>query len=914
MKMTFQLVKIILIYQLFQLVLVGCGKSPGNSAQNNAPITIVPSPVQSTVEEVSEGSTQCETINNESKIIEIDSLTAQVALLLKDVPDEPIIDVALFDSMRILIPHTRICTSNTNAVLISAARQTHGATLLLRERNSRKLFSISSIRLDVGKRMQFGTVRGTGGGFIHGHLLNFANTNVHGEIEELGWPIAIGADGEWQSGVLPAGFWSVKISDSQGNQAQFKEVKLVSEQVQIPKFSLPSKTSQLSPLWSGNLKESTASYLISSALDPAEMRIALEPSFTNVFWKPFHQVVTITVPSSGRHQVFAQVRSANGSVSEIFAHELNAQVLELTGNVDAVLITPILNMFEFSKSNMPMKGFITTTPPAGAIEHSVTIDIEDLPRNWVPVGTPLEFSLPVSHDSCGSHNVYVRFRSADAKESPSLTRIQNVRCWDRSLPVSPLEARYGHSAINISTAEWYDALLIWGGQNESRLFNDGAILRKQQSGVWVWEILPPSPLSPRTRPFVIAGIDHVLIYGGEDLAGNQLGGWALYNVMTKTWKSVDDFPIEERAIQPPALKYPAVGYVYDAHPWWVDYYGAFIIVGGERVDEPGEAQVSDEVYYLFEQKDMEIESGWTMETAWEPVSRATYSSGKGRVDNYFYVHSGVTNPSGTPTTSWPDNSSDNLELSGNLQVFGFYTDDKGNEEGSDDELVFINHLYRSRDSRTGALHGQPFFLNRLDKVNSADQDMQKVVPNFDFVNDQIESQLMCVYGATKYTDEFPDVCGSYLVGQTQTLSAFCRRLVDSFFFAPVGRQSICYSPRGASGNESSNGRLYNYYATMDGAPKERKLSRGSTPQYLMNTLDGFFMFWSGMAANGGEFLSDGGIYLTNRDKWVPITQFEAPTPRTDFTATAINYENVILIWGGRTAAGITAGGALYALP
>jgi hypothetical protein len=811
---------------------------------------------------------------------------AEFAITLKDIDPEPDIEFAVLDSNQKRIDSTRGCTNDPATLLIKLDLEQTGTTLHIRENKSGKLFTFPQVSWQIGKRNYFGIAAGNTGNKVFGEIEHPNPTLVKGEISELSWKVQTTSNGQWSTGPLPSGIWSIKLFDPENSTARWQSLSITAPETNLGLARLTAAEHSLSPLWQGVLRTPRAIFVLAAPLETIEVRISLASNFAQAFWKPFKQLQEITIPTSGRHLVYAQFRNGEGSVSELHVHEFSSEVIELDGQADAVLAQTTVSVFNPSTT-------VTTTPPAGATQHSITIDVDGLSREWINVDTPLTLSLPKSLASCGRHSVFIRFRDSRGLESESLTRTWNVSCWENTVPDSPLASRYGHGAVAIKlnpSSPDADATLIWGGRNNNQLFGDGAILKKDATG-WIWETLPQSPLSPRTRPNLAVGKNHIFVHGGEDLTGNPLAGWALLDLRTRTWISENEFNQQSAANPPAGLKKSSVAYVTDLNTKYAN--GMFVIVGGEKSDNQNGVTVSDKYHALFELNG-EIRKTWEVFTAKRATSRAT--SGVGAHPGLFYVHGGISTPSGT-SAERNDLSGTDFEISADLQVFAFFTN-----EANNNNLTLINNIYKAKNSRTGALGGHAVF-------------MMRGLPTTPTPAALIQAQFMCVYGGQKYSDELPSVCeGTTADGRIKLHQPFCRRIYDSYLFAPVGRLGLCFeaiAPQAETPDEST---LSNFYLAIDGAPAERRLPSSSSVSVNSANLKAALFFWSGMSPTGGEFLSDGKIYFSSSDRWVPITSFEAPSPRTEHTVSFMRQHSRIFVWGGRTAAGITSRGAFYAVP
>lgn len=827
---------------------------------------------------------KCTDVPALSQTIEISDRFSEIALTLNDPGQEILIQSTLMDSAHDPIPIIESCVQNPGTVLLRASVQEPDVRLYLQEQVSRRIFVLDGIQLKRGKRINFGVVQGQPGASFAGTISPAAQVPMHGEIVELGWSFAIADDGTWSSGALPAGVWSVKINNSAGQTAQWMKMQIDKADVSLGAGKFAESEFEFAPLWAGSLTEPKASFLFTAHQRYVEMRMSLEPGFENTFWIPFRQIARVSIPTQGKHHVFAQLRTLEGEVSEVLVHELVSEGLSLSEQTDAALALQTVYVDNPTTT-------ITTIPPPEATHHSVTVDIEELPRTWLPVSTPLPLGVLADLNSCGRHTVYIRFRKDNGPESPSLTRTFNVRCWEKDLPNSPLEPRFAHGAegLNLSVAEGSDAVFIWGGRDSTQMFNNGAILKKV-SGQWTWQVLPaaPSALTPRIRPKIIVGKNHVLVIGGEDLAGNAVSGWAFFSLTSNAWIDSTTFTSGGALTNaPPALKNSAVAYIDDLAN---RSNGAFYLAGGELNGQPKETTISGFVYYLIELNGS-LNKVWRRYSLPKAVSRATFS--RGSDPGFLFLHSGITTPSGSSADY--SLSGSEFEMSSDLQVLYFYI--------SGGYLYPSTAIYSATDSRTGALNGHSFLFTQINPPGS-----------YASAEDFIKLQIMCVYGARKYTDEFPQACSGTIDGQVREHTKFCRRMYDSYFLAPTARLGICYRPK--PGDIENEGSLENFYLSMQNSPSERILRPESSVKFNsanVNISNLNLFYWSGLSPTGGEYLSGGKIYYAKLDSWVPITDFEAPSPRVDHGSVFLGEYKRLLIWGGLTSSGPSSGGAFYAV-
>ncbi|MEY3903624.1 MAG: hypothetical protein RL189_2930, partial [Pseudomonadota bacterium] len=425
-----------------------------------------------------------------------------------------------------------------------------------------------------------------------------------------------------------------------------------------------------------------------------------------------------------------------------------------------------------------------------------------------------------------------------------------------------------------------DAVFIWGGRNATQLFADGAILKKVD-GSWTWQSLPPAPaeLTARNKPTVVAGKNHVLVWGGEDLNGNPVSGWAFYNFRNNQWISQSTTSNAFSGNPPPAMTNAASGFITVLNKDRNE--GAFLIIGGELADH----SVSDKWYILIENS-YGLSSTWTQANLKRAVARAGFQ--RAAHTGLLFVHSGISTPSGTPGNGNPADASGSApELSGDVQAFMFYYDT------STSLFNLLNYQYKSYDSRPGALNAQLMIQSRP-------------VPNTAISPAQlVELNVVCAYGGRTYREELPNI---------NPPEGFGLRLTDSYFFSPIGKVGLCFQPNGSAAANSEIGSLKNYYLATPGAPAARRLARTSGIGISSGSMQGALFIWSGMSATSGEYLSDGAIFYSSGDKWAPVTRFEAPVPRNMHTAVMMVGQKRILIWGGHTAHGPTAEGAFYVVP
>ena len=465
----------------------------------------------------------------------IDSNERQVSFVLDGVNSAQGVETAVMDETGELISSRRLCTTKAETVLLSLPAGAQRITILARDRSLGRIFILENMPSYSGVRAHFGILKGSPAASFRGNVNADSSVGVTGLIEELKWTFDVPAQGEWTSGVLPHGQWSLVIRDTEGRTSRWTKVILEDNDHSLGALNLSTEVNSFAPLWQGILKQPAAPLLLNAQSSYSEMRVSADPSFMNSFWMPFRQVLNFPILASGKYRLFAQFRAPDGSESPILMSEFTAQVLSLNNQADAVVSAPLVGV-ESPETT------IVTTPPPDAVEHSVTVDVEDLPRSWTSLANPLSVKLQASLESCGHHVLYIKFRDAAGVESPSLQRSLDVRCWEKNLPLSPLAARYeqGSVALTLSTEPGAenDAVFIWGGRNATQLFADGAILKKVD-GSWTWQSLPPAPaeLTARNKPTVVAGKNHVLVWGGEDLNGNPVSGWAFYNFRNNQWIS-----------------------------------------------------------------------------------------------------------------------------------------------------------------------------------------------------------------------------------------------------------------------------------------------------------------------------------------------------------------------------------------
>ena len=475
----------------------------------------------------------CPSVENEPGSTSLTEDNLEISFLLDDVAENPNVEIAVLDLYNEKIPFARKCTNSHSAIHLKISSLDSRVKIFLRDTISRKVFTLEDLKLVGGERINLGSIQGTTGGSFKGKIINNSTGQVRGEIIELGWSLETNSEGNWQTGALPAGQWSIILSDQENNTARWKQILMAGKDIEIPAFELMQRQIVFSPLWSGVLTSSMA-YFVFQLTDAVEMRISYQANFSNSFWLPFRQVVGVPVPASGRHQIYAQLRTASGEESDIEALEFESEVLDLSSQSDAIIAKSELSVFSPSTT-------ISSVPPEGATHHSVTVDSEELPRTWQTVESPLTLSLQSHVKSCGNHVAYVSFKDALGRETPSLRREFSVSCWERNLPQSPLEARFRHGAAPLAINSPGDAVFIWGGQNNSsQFFSNGAIFKHEGDDVsqdsdgtstikpvWSWQLVASSPLSARSDPKIVVGKNHILVFGGIAPDGSVLGDWAL---------------------------------------------------------------------------------------------------------------------------------------------------------------------------------------------------------------------------------------------------------------------------------------------------------------------------------------------------------------------------------------------------
>jgi hypothetical protein len=813
----------------------------------------------------------------------------------------------------------QLCSSTPNTAIFSATTtEILRGSLVVRDPALNKALKIEDLVLRPGESLNMGMVMSANGLAITGQLEGNPGGGTIGKITELNKTFPIQADGKWSTGPLPFGGWSVVIGNAAGQTLGWRKVLLQSESIDTGKSQLISKENLLTPLWTGVLTQPHAPLLLSAEERFIEMRIADNPAFINAFWMPLRSVFSWPVSINGLQTVFVQLRTADDVTSDVLVQQFRVELANILDTADAVVVQPVVSQFDVIDANLKLpegsglkkatlETEIRTIAPAGASQHSVNVDIDDAPRQWVNIDATLKATLPLTPQSCGRHSVYVRFKDTMGRQTQSLRREWNIRCWDKNLPPSPLAPRWDHSATafkfcfnpttdavldcGLSGAVESDGIFIWGGRNETQLFSDGALLRRFNDG-WRWDAVPSnSALAARTNPKVVAGKNNILITGGEDLSGSPVSGQGIFRLSTQLWQGTTP------SGAPTTLLNSTVAYIRHATPDdGFNIEGMFVIIGGETTNATtGLPAPSSNMGYVFESKN------GLVQTTWQTGSLGTYafsrsgfgfdSSGK-----VLWLVSGLTGPS-TESGTDPEQTSN---------IIAFFSAKKTitNTDGTTSDIPGLyTYLYTSGDSRVGSLNGHILVSQRFTSDNV-----------YATALEYLETTNPCVFGGQKYTDALPKVCEvlEVLSGQPKSYQSFCRRLYDSYNFAPVGKRGVCFRPSSLTSTSPVTKYMKNFFLPMQGAPSERRLLPKSTASFP-GVVPRLF-FWSGVSALGGEYLSDGAIYELLSNHWIPVTTFEAPPPRQHHTATALPDSDRVFIFGGRTAASPSALGVFYALP
>lgn len=104
-----------------------------------------------------------------------------------------------------------------------------------------------------------------------------------------------------------------------------------------------------------------------------------------------------------------------------------------------------------------------------------------------------------------------------------------------AMAASPLEARYGHSAVWTGTK-----MLVWGGSGVgSEVFADGA---SYDPGVDTWTALPPAPISARTGAAAAWTGTEFIVFGGNVGEFVSTPDGAAFNPTTGLWRKLDPYP------------------------------------------------------------------------------------------------------------------------------------------------------------------------------------------------------------------------------------------------------------------------------------------------------------------------------------------------------------------------------------
>ncbi|MFZ9521762.1 MAG: kelch repeat-containing protein [Silvanigrellaceae bacterium] len=818
---------------------------------------------------------------------------------------------------------TQLCSSTANSALFNAAtNEILRGHLVVSDPVLNKTLRADDLVLRPGESLNLGRVLSQDGFAITGLLEGNPGSGAFGKVVELNKTFPVQVDGSWSTGPLPAGRWSVLLGNTAGQTLGWRKVQVQNETVDTGKGQFTSQQNFLMPLWSGVLTKPHAPFLLSAEERFVEVRISDNASFINSFWMPLRSVFSWPVSTNGLQTVFIQMRSAENLLSEVLVQQFRVELANVLETADAIVMDPLVSQIDVIDANLKLpdgsslkkkvlETGVRTIPPAGAIQHSVTVDVDELPRQWFNVDSTLTASLPLTAQSCGRHSLFVRFRDGVGRETQSLRREWNIRCWDKNIPAPPLAARWDHgaasfkfclnpvtdTAVNCSDAAAVesDGIFIWGGRNETQIFADGAMLRKFNNG-WRWDLLPANPaLSARTNPKIIAGLNNIMVINGESADGQAATGAGIFRLSTSAW--LNTLPTNA----PTPLLHSTAAYIRHATPDdQFNLAGAFLVIGGETKNATTNLpEPSSNLAYLYEGKSGLLQANWqTGNMGTHAFSRSGFgvdASGKA-----LWLVSGLTGAS-------PASGTD-PEVTSEIIAFMSASERTDPADPATAVLDLYTFLYTSANSRVGSLNGHILVNQRFTKVT-----------DFESAIDYLETTNPCVFGGQKYTDVLPDVCKVIEVvsGQPKAYGDFCRRMYDSYNFAPVGKRGVCFHPSSFESTDANDEidvtkYMKNFFLPMQGAPAERRLlpnSGASFPGIVPR-----LFIWSGVSALGGEYLSDGAIYELLSNRWTPVTTFEAPAPRQKHTATALPDSDRVFIFGGRTAAGASAQGVFYALP
>jgi len=814
----------------------------------------------------------------------------------------------------------QLCSKTPNTALFRLmADGVTNASLLLRDVEKNKVAFVSQLVIRPGEILNLGEVKGQTASQIRGRIEGELVEGISGKILELNKTFPIQPNGEWSSGPLPPGRWSVVLKSPAGATLSWHKVALGSLEFNSGSAQLAQHSNFVTPLWTGVLTKPFAPLALSTEEKFTEMRISESSNFTNSFWMPLRSVVSWPISKNGQQSLFFQFRTIEREASSILSHQFRAELAGDLESADAEVLNPNPSMIALIDENLKNSSaesqikaidtLIRTVPPAGAVQHSVTLDIDESSRSWVDINSPLKASLPLTPNSCGQHQLYIRFRDAENRETSSLRRPWNVRCWDSEIPNSPLAPRYDHGATafkfcyngsnagdssvscnGVVGAVESVGIFIWGGRNGDTLFSDGAMLRKFKAG-WRWDLVPSNPaLTARAQPQVVAGRHHILVWGGEDSEGSPVQGSGFLRLAGDEW--IETLPGNE----PVPRLHPTAAFVNHIFPNDGLYVsGLFVILGGETKDlVTGLPSPSNQLSYLYESQ-----GGFIASTNWNHASLQLSASRAGfgldASGSVLWGASGLGAPSGESGTD-PELNSQMFVLASSSTTTG----------GVTSPSIYFSR-YHSQSSRTGSLFGHLLVVERYRSPAAS-------------ITDLVESMNPCVFGGQKYTDALPTVCEVIDVpsGQAKAYQSFCRRLFDSYNFAPVGRRSVCFRPSrvtttDASGQSVQGLYAKNFFLPTSGAPSERRLLPRSSAS-LPDRANPRLFIWSGLAPGGGEFLADGSIYEYTTNSWTPVTSFESPAPRNNHSVTALPSLKRVFIFGGLTASGASSQGAFYALP
>ena len=315
--------------------------------------------------------------------------------------------------------------------------------------------------------------------------------------------------------------------------------------------------------------------------DAVLMKISESQTFEGAGWRPLSTTTDYVFSTPGEKTLFVKFANANALESSPFRAEI------------------LVNLFEGIQTVILSKNPLVTPPS----EPTFLLDVPNFPKNAVKAEVSLSsnfsdskaitnigsfsYTLPASHESCGTRKLYTRFVDKDGFYSPPFATDVELRCWSSisrlngpnlrmfSQNYGPAFATFGNKvfflepgidsskkaaysydsvadswsslanaplALMGATASWTgERMLVWGGYVNGDPFSLNQSILEYNPGSNTWQtITPTNTIAGRVSAASVWTGTKMFVWGGDQSQGSPgaRNDGGMYDPQTNTWASI----------------------------------------------------------------------------------------------------------------------------------------------------------------------------------------------------------------------------------------------------------------------------------------------------------------------------------------------------------------------------------------